>query len=513
MDLTNRQVHNVEIWPRTTTGWPAGDLKYRFVWDPPLTISPHDHNKVYTGSQHVHVTTNGGRSWQIISPDLTLNDASKMGISGGLTPDNIGVEYAGVVFSIAESRLKPGLLWAGTNDGLVHVTEDGGATWTNVTDNIPDLPPWGTVSNVEPSRYDTATAFLAVDFHQVNNRDPWVYKTTDLGRSWRKITNGIPVTPLSYANCVREDPVRPGLLYLGTEGGLYVSFDEGANWQSLQTNLPHAPVYWLVIQEHFNDLVLATYGRGFWILDDLAPLQQLTADVAASSAHLFAPRPAYRFKATVPPYASFQDPTAGENPPYGAPINYYLAAEPEEDVKLEILDDVGEIVRTIDDASKDQGINRIWWNLRFDPSKEARLRTSARYAPWATVGDSGWRSAPDMGRISVMAPPGTYSVRLTLGDQTFTQPMEVWKDPNSPGSEADVAQQTEVLFRLKDDLDAVVDMINSIELARSQLYSLERTLGDSEDYVPVADAAKELDENLMELEQHLTNLKFTGRGR
>src|SRR5204863_5410787 len=182
-----------------------------------------------------------------------------------------------------------GLIWAGTNDGLLHITRDGGKTWTNVTKNIPNLPPLGTISNVEPSRYETGVAYIAVDFHQVNNRDPFVYRTADYGKTWKAITNGIPHSALSYAHCVREDPVRRGLLYLGTENALYVSFDDGDNWQPLQTNLPHAPVYWIAVQEHFNDLVVAIYGRGFWILDDLTPLQQLTPETMAAAVHLFAP--------------------------------------------------------------------------------------------------------------------------------------------------------------------------------------------------------------------------------
>jgi photosystem II stability/assembly factor-like uncharacterized protein len=512
MDLASRQVRDVEVWPRTTTGWPAGDLKYRFVWDPPLTISPHDHNKVYTGSQHVHVTTDGGQSWQVMSPDLTLNDEGKQGLSGGLTPDNIGVEYAGVVFAISESRLKPGLIWAGTNDGLVHVTQDGGETWTNVTDNIPDLPPWGTVSNIEPSRYDTATAYLAVDGHQANNRDPWVYRTNNYGRSWERITNGIPVSPLSYANCIREDPVRQGLLYLGIENALYVSFDDGDNWQPLQTNLPHAPVYWMVIQEHFNDLVVGTYGRGFWILDDLTPLQQLTSSIAGNDAHLFEPRPAYRFKNTVPPYASFQDPTAGQNPPYGASINYYLSSE-QDSVEIEILDSSGETVRTLDEVGTDAGINRVWWNLRFDASIEPKLRTSPRYAPWVKVGDEGWRSAPGLGRMSVMVPPGTYTVRLTVGDEQFTQPLSVLKDPNSYGTEADIASQTQVVLALRHDLDQVVEMVNTIELIRSQLYALNGVLEDNDDAASVKQASEELDTKLIALEEKLYQMKLTGRGQ
>ena len=268
-----RQARTVEVWPDQSNGPPA-DLKYRFNWTMPLTISPHDRNTVYVGSQHVHRTTNRGQSWDVISPDLSTNDKSRQQSSGGLTGDNIGVEYAFTVMAIAESRVEKGLIWAGTNDGQVQLTRDAGKTWTNVSKNIPNLPPWGTVGNIEPSRFDAGTAYLTVDLHQVNNRDPFVYKTSDYGRSWRPITNGIPKSMLSYAHCIREDPVRRGLLYLGTENAIYASFDDGESWQPLQTNMPHAPVYWIMVQEHFNDLVLATYGRGFWIMDDITPLQQ-----------------------------------------------------------------------------------------------------------------------------------------------------------------------------------------------------------------------------------------------
>src|SRR6185437_4824506 len=264
-DMRNGQMRRVEVWPDQTNGSPAADVKYRFVWTFPLTISPHDHKKLYVGSQFVHQTTDDGQSWQVISPDLTTNDKSKQGFSGGLTGDNIGVEYFSVIFAIAESQKEKGLIWVGTNDGLVQLTRDGGKNWTNVTKNIPDLPPWGTVSNIEPSRYEPGAAYLTVDFHQVNNRDPFIYKTKDYGKTWQAITNGIPHSMLSYAHCIREDPVRRGLLYVGTENGLYVSFNDGEQWEPLQSNLPRAPVYWLVVQEHFNDLVIATYGRGFWI--------------------------------------------------------------------------------------------------------------------------------------------------------------------------------------------------------------------------------------------------------
>ncbi|MBC8165954.1 MAG: sialidase, partial [Bryobacteraceae bacterium] len=211
-DLRNGQARNVEVWPDQTNGSPAGELKFRFIWTFPLTISPHDHKKVYVGSQYVHQTTDDGQNWQIISPDLTTNDKSKQGFSGGLTGDNIGVEYFSTLFAIVESPKEKGLIWTGSNDGLVHITRDAGKNWSNVTKNIPNLPPFGTVSNIEASRYEAGTAYLTVDFHQMNNRDPFIYKTKDYGKTWKLITNGIPPSMLSYAHCVREDPTKPGLL-------------------------------------------------------------------------------------------------------------------------------------------------------------------------------------------------------------------------------------------------------------------------------------------------------------
>src|SRR5690349_15518943 len=320
-DERRRQGQNVEVWPLSTGGYAAADVKYRFVWDPPFTISPHDHNRIYTGSQFVHMTTDGGRSWRVISPDLTRNDKSKQQLSGGLTPDNIGVEYGDVVYAIAESGTTPGLIWVGTNDGLVQVTRNGGQSWTNVTANIPGIVPWGSVRHVEPSRYDAGAAYIIVDGHQENNRDPWVYRTKDYGKTWTLIVNGIPKSPLSYAHIIREDPVRRGLLYLGTENALYVSFDDGDHWTPLQSGLPHAPVYGMAIQEHFNDLVISTYGRGIWIMDDLSPLQQLTPQIQSSRAYFFPVRPAYRFTDIAGNYSMNDDPTAGANPSYGARFN------------------------------------------------------------------------------------------------------------------------------------------------------------------------------------------------
>ena len=508
---SRRQFRDVEVWPENNWGVPA-DQKYRFVWDAPLHISAHDHNTVYFGSQHVHRTTDGGQSWQVISPDLSLNDKSRQQFSGGLTGDNISVEYGGVVYAIAESPRETGLIWVGTNDGLVQLTRDGGERWTNVTGNLPNLPEWGTVSSIEPSRYDAATAYLAVDFHQVNNRDPFVYKTADYGATWRAITAGIPKSMLSYVHWLEEDPVRRGLLYLGTENAIYVSFDDGARWQPLQTNLPHAPVYGIVVQEHFNDLVIGTYGRGFWILDDITPLQQLTPEVVASDAHLFPPRAAYRFRNVTPISSQADEPSAGENPPYGASINYYLQAASADAVTVTILDVQGAVVRTLT-GPQASGLNRLYWDLRYEATTEVRLRTSPLYAPDVTVGPEGWRSLPGFGgapgRLSILAPPGTYTVQLSVGGEEFRQTLEVRKDPHSAGTEADIQAQMTMLFELRRELESAVEVVNQIELVRSQIANLVQVVEDE----AITEAGGELDQKLIALEGNLVELRETGRGQ
>jgi photosystem II stability/assembly factor-like uncharacterized protein len=511
-DLKDKQAHVVEVWPETTNGAPAADVKYRFNWEFPIAISPFDHNKVYVGSQFVHVTTDRGNSWHVISPDLTRNDRSKMGISGGLTPDDIGVEYAGVVFSIAESPKEQGVIWAGTNDGLVQITRDGGKNWTNVTANIPDLPEWGTVDNIEASRYAAGKAYITVDFHQMNDRDPYVYKTSDYGKTWTKITNGIPHSPLSYAHCVREDPVRPGLLYLGTENALYVSFDDGDNWQPLQAGLPHAPVYWVAVQQRFHDLAVATYGRGFWILDDISPLEHLTSDAQSSDAHLFAPRDAYRFRNVSQPASVSYDPTTGHNPPYGADINYFLKSPVNGGVKISIQDANGKTVRTIN-GSNAAGINRVWWDLRFEPAKQFHLRTSPLYAPEVTVGPEGWRQIPGVEPISMLAPPGTYTVKLQANGQEYTEKLTVLKDPHSSGTEADIQAQDRLMMQIRDEMDAMADTVNQIESVRAQLADFENQLGDDQNSKSLRSSADELANKLVDLESHMLQLKVTGRGQ
>jgi hypothetical protein len=508
-DERNGQARNVEVWPETTVGAPAEAAKYRFNWEFPITISPFDHNKVYVGSQFVHVTTDGGASWQVISPDLTRNDKSKQGISGGLTPDNIGVEYAGVVFSIAESPKQAGVIWAGTNDGYVQLTRDGGKTWTNLTKNIPGLPEWGTVDNIEASRFNVATAYLTVDLHQMDNRDPWVYKTADFGQTWTKITDGLPHTMLSYAHCIREDPARAGLLFLGTEGGLFVSFDDGARWQPLQNNLPHAPVYWLAIQNRFHDLAVATYGRGFWILDDISPLEQ----PAGRNAVLLPPRDAYRFRGAIQPAAESYDPTAGQNAAYGADLNYVLPQAAAGAVRITIADAAGHTVRVLAGTGQ-AGLNRIYWDLRGDPgTTPVHLRTLSPFAPDLTLNAEGWRPAPGVQTVSLLQPPGKYTVSLAVGGQTYTETLTVLKDPHSHGTEADIQTQLKLAQTVQTEIDTVARDLNRIELIRAQLATLSQALADdAANGKPLRDAAAALDEKLFTFESNLYQVKATGRG-
>jgi photosystem II stability/assembly factor-like uncharacterized protein len=509
---SRRQMRDVEVWPDNSNGIPA-DLKYRFVWDAPFHISPHDHNKVYIGSQHLHQSVDGGQSWQEISPDLTLNDKSKQQLSGGLTPDNIGVEYFSVIHAIAESTKQAGVIWVGTNDGLVQVTRDGGKTWTNVTRNMPNLPPFGTVGNIEPSRHDAASAYVTVDFHQVNNFDPFVYKTNDYGATWKLITNGVPHSMLSYAHCIREDPVKRGLLFLGTENAVYVSFDDGENWQSLQNNLPHAPAYWLVVQEHFNDLVVGTYGRGAWILDDITPLREMTPPVLNADAHLFAPRQTYRFRAITAPAMPYDDLTVGTNPPYGAGINYFLKSAPTGNVTIAIQDSKGQTVRTLQ-GPRNPGLNRVYWDLRDAPSRRVTFRTTPLFAPEIRVGPDGIRESEGGfggggGGLTIMQPPGTYTVKLSVNGRDYTQSLRVLKDPHSAGTEADIAAQQQTLVAVRRDLDAAVDAVNTAELVRNQLVNLKNIVQDTE----LRRAIDELDKKIVAAEGTLVELRNTGRGQ
>ena len=502
------QYRQLEVWPELTSGSYASLLKYRFQWTFPLLISPHDNKTIYVTSQYVHRTTNDGQTWEVISPDLSLNDKGMQGFSGGLTGDNIAVEYANVIYAFDESPVKEGLFWAGTNDGLVHISQDGGKNWTNVTKNIPNLPKLGVVRNIEASRWDEGKAYLTIEFHQVGNFDPHVYMTENYGKSWKKITEGISEGNLSYTRFIKEDPIRKGLLYLGTENKLYVSFNDGGKWQELMSNLPHTPMYWIDIQEHFNDLVIGTYGRGIWILDDLSPIQQLNEQVTKKSIHLFDIKSSYRFQNVTSTLQMFPEASTGQDPPSGAPLNYWL--DDAKDVEIVITNSEKDTVKTISDKGK-KGINRVWWNFMGEKSDAMVMRTKPLYADWFSIGDDRVRNVPSS--ISIMQPPGKYNVSVVSGGVSSTKELEVIKDPHSEGTLGDIKMQNELVGKIYNDLNVTTEYVNTIESVRRQLLDLNSVLiggNMSDDLIKEVD---DLENKFLDLEKKLLQLKITGKGQ
>jgi photosystem II stability/assembly factor-like uncharacterized protein len=522
-DDRTRMSRSVSVWPERTMGANAGQVKYRMNWTFPIAISPHDHSTVYVGTQYVVQTTDGGDHWTAISPDLTLHDPSMMGDSGGLTIDNLSVEYAGVVYALAESPLARGEIWAGTNDGLVQVTRDGGAHWANVTPGKDLLPPEGTVDSVEPSPHQRGTCYVAVDLHQVDNRDSFIFKTNDYGKTWKSISSGIPKSPFSYVHVVREDPFRRGMLYAGTENGLYVSFDDGAHWRPLQSKLPHAPVYWLTVEPRFHDLVVATYGRGFYILDDVTSLETWSESLQDSPAHLFAPVPAYRFRAVSQPAYAPTGTAEGKNGPDGALLTYWLkkaVPKPKETagdddaakekpplVQIRIFDAAGAKIRSLR-GTNEAGMNRVVWDLRYDSIPEVRLRATPEGNPhvWAEKRFAGKDRRPvlyygieDAAR-GPLVPPGSYTAKLRIGDQEFTSPVEVRKDPSSAGTPADVEAASKLSLAIYHDAASASGMIGELEWTRLQLEQLDRRLVAAKAETSLADAVAGLRKSAEEIE-------------
>ena len=528
-DMRTGQSRSVHAWPDAAYGWAPADVKRRFHWTFPISISPFDHNTVYVGSQVVHMTTDGGQSWKDISPDLTLNDKSHQRNSGGINADNLMTFDGATLFAIAESPKQKGLIWVGTNDGQVQITRDGGARWNNVTKNIPNLPAWGTVSNIEPSHFDAGTAYITVNFQQVGNYDPYVYKTADYGATWKLIVGGIPKSVSSFAHCVREDPERRGMLYLGTDNALYVSWNDGEQWTRVRSNLPPAPVYWLEIQPHFNDLVIATYGRGDYVLDDITPLRNWEKAQSAA-AYLFPVRPAYRFRSRQDQRASDANSSVvGENPPYGADINFFLKTVPKQ-IEISILGPDNQVIRTIKPLPKEegvgdqfaemerqlagpdlkpqQGLNRVWWDLREKQLTPVQLRVSPPGEPWVKPGDKGYRPLImwTSGALPPRVTPGNYTVKLTVDGQSFTQPLRVLPDPNSLGKEQDIAAENQFLHGLVGQLNQAAEMINNLEWVRLEIQQSRDRAGASANT-----GMQELEQKAIAAEDQLVDVHLTGR--
>ncbi len=465
-DARARMARSVSPWLHTLDAAP-NQVKYRCHWTPPLAIDPFDHNTVYYGCQMILRTSNGGMSWSELSPDLSTKDPGRIISSGGIVGDNLGQFYGEVVFSIAPSDVQRGLIWAGTNDGKVWHTKDGGKTWNDVTKNINGLPPWGTVSKIEPSHFDAGTAYLAVDFHLMDNRDPFLYKTADYGRTWTRISDGLPHGgPLTYARVIAENPNRKGNLFAGTGNAFYYSLDDGAHWKQFQEGLPAAPVSWIVIQKQAHDAVISTYGRGMYILEDITPLEQgvteLSAtDAAAPAAKLVAPRAAYRV-------------VRGQA---RAVFNFWLKAAPAKPVEMEVLDAKGELVKKLAGIAGKPGLNRTSWDLHYDPPALVALRTTPpenphiweepRYQGQSTRFITHWGLAP--AEVGPIAAPGRYTLRLTVDGQTYTQPFTILRTPDSHADDAALESSVRLQLKVRDDITQVSNMTNQIEWMRRQL--------------------------------------------
>jgi photosystem II stability/assembly factor-like uncharacterized protein len=505
-DHATGEERSVKAYPQGAIGQAARDLKYRFQWNAPIRISAHDPRILYHTSQYVHRSTNEGQSWEVISPDLTRNDKEKQDYPGGpITRDSTGVEVYDVIFAFEESPRQPGLLWAGSDDGLVHLSPDGGKTWQNVTPK--EMPEWGQVNMIDPSPHDPGRAFIAVSKYKLDDFRPYLLRTDDYGKSWKLLTdgkNGIPAN--HFTRVVREDPDRKGLLYAGTEFGMYLSFNDGGSWQSLQLNLPVTPITDLQVKE--KDLVVATQGRSFWILDDLTPLHQLNDEVARAKVHLFRPRDAYRAGS-----AGFGFPGAaiGKNPPAGAVFHYYLAEAPKDELTLEVLDPAGKLIKRFSSkaepaaetgppapfggggqarVSANAGANRFVWDLRHP---DAELQKGAVLFGGTTRGPK--------------AVPGSYQVRLTVAGASQTQPFNLKKNPRLATTQEDFQKQLDLALQVRDRLSETHKAIGQIRDVRSQVNDLVERLTKAGQVEGVDAPAKTLVEKLTAIEEKLIQTK------
>jgi photosystem II stability/assembly factor-like uncharacterized protein len=484
------------------------DLKYRFNWTSPIAVSPTDANTVYLGANVVFNSNDGGRHWSVISPDLTRNDKSKQQVNGEpVIHDISGAETYDTILSITLAPTDPRVIWVGTDDGLVQVTRNGGKTWTNVTRNISGAPQWAMVSQVGVSPFDPGTAYVAFDAHKLDNRRPYVYKTTDYGQSWTPITTGLPED--SAAIVVREDPNNQGLLVLGTMTGLFYSLDGGGHWIRIKSNFPTVPVFDLKFVKPTRDLVVATHGRGIFILDDIRPLEELSSTVEASSFHLFTPAPGTLFHhwTTSEGYAGYSVP----NRPDGVLIDYFLRSEPKPTpqeralhhtpVKIVITDEHGDKVATRYGPSK-AGINRFVWTMTYDGAHRVKSVPPPQ-------GGGFFNRNPGPRVI-----PGEYHIAVTVNGQTQVATANVVPDPNLHVPLADFRTQTEAALKARNELSALDDMINSIDTMKDELHAFQLTVQQQpqdqvkNEYASIIDQGKALAGSLDSLENRVYNTKL-----
>ncbi len=549
------QTRDVSPYPNNPMGAGADVLKYRFQWNFPILFSPHDPNTLYTGGNVLFRSLNEGQTWEVISPDLTRNDKTKQGASGGpITKDNTSVEYYSTIFTVMESGVQQGVIWTGSDDGLVQLTRDGGKNWSNVTPSKDMMPEWIQINSIEASSHDAATAYVAATMYKWDDDKPYLYKTSDFGKTWKRITNGIPAT--TFTRVIREDPNKRGLLYAGTETGLYVSFDDGANWQSMQFGLPVVPITDLAIQKREQDLVAATQGRSFYVFDDLPLIHQMMnagGMDAVKRTKLFQPENPYRMDGGTPPLPATA--TVGRNPANGAVVYYSLKSKPTTDVVLEFLDASGKSIQKFTGKAAKAGAvpqPSPQGSPASPAAGAAASPTPAMQTPGAAQvtpppgepqapageesegfgGDRQARVTTDVGLNrfvwdlrypeSVRFPgmilwsgemrgprvvPGRYQVRLTVDGQTTNENFEVKADPRLSTSAADYAKQLELGLKIRDKVTETHNAIIQIRDVRKQVDDLLKRVAAQPSYKVINDAATALRTNLTGVEESLYQTK------
>jgi photosystem II stability/assembly factor-like uncharacterized protein len=491
------------------------DLKYRFNWTSPIAVSYNDPNEVYLGGSVLFRSTDAGQHWTPISPDLTRNDKSKQQSSGGpIFLDLSGAETVGAILSMSLSPVDPKTIWVGTDDGVVQVTRDGGEHWSNVTAAMSGLPQWGRIQQIEASPFDANSAYVAVDFHEVDNNKPYAFKTHDGGKTWTSISAGLPGE--DPARVIREDTNRKGFLVAGTDTGLFYSSDDGAHWVALKSNFPTVPIYDIKFIKKSHDLVVATHGRGLFVLDDITPLEQSGADLGKGEFHLYPVPPAVNWHFWNRRSGFSQAGFVTPNPMTGAVITYYLPNEikpaPERPgrrreqtaVKITIADPTGQVIRTMYGPSK-YGINRVSWNLRYDGPKRLNF-----LQPNERDQEEEFFFDPNTGPTAL---PGTYKISVTVNGKTESQSVEVQNDPRFKLDSSALAAQFKLAMELRDEVSALNEALNRLNSLHRQITSLQEMLGGEEgqegqvnvSYKPVLDEARALDKKLTALQSPLYN--------